>query len=65
MTLAFLALFLGLAPFGAMSVIDGEEERWITTGIGWTYRIPYDNHRAWVDWFPVLLPSSPPYSSPG
>jgi hypothetical protein len=34
MTLAFLAVFVGLAPFGAMSVIDGEEERWITTGSG-------------------------------
>jgi hypothetical protein len=43
---------VALLPIAGASVIDGDEEEWIKTTIGWAYRVPWDA----VPWFPLALP---------
>ena len=42
-----------LAPIQAASIIDGDEEVWIKTAVGWAYRVPWDSRG--TPWFPLGL----------
>jgi hypothetical protein len=47
---------IALTPWSATSIIDGEQELWIHTLVGVTYRVPFDPQSPLGHLTPVLLP---------
>jgi hypothetical protein len=51
-----LAVLVAFAPASTSSFINGEEQTWIRTVIGWRYLVSFDHSSGMADWYPFLVP---------